>query len=92
MLRALEVGDGKGSTSGKTLDDLTGKDRFKKIRCPKCRWQPKREDRWMCGPDCLHSWNTFDTAGLCPKCGKQWEWTACLRCSQWSRHQDWYEG
>lgn len=91
MLHLLEVGDGEGKAGGQTLDDLAGKDRFKKIRCPKCFWRPKREDRWMCGEDCLHSWNTFDTAGVCPACHKQWEWTACLRCSQWSRHSEWYE-
>jgi hypothetical protein len=59
-----------------------------RIRCPKCGWQPRRHDRWMCV--CAHVWNTFDTRGLCPACGKQWTETQCRRCHQWSRHEDWY--
>ena len=35
----------------------------RRIRCPSCEWEPGRADRWMC--TCLHSWNTFDTAGVC---------------------------
>ena len=59
-----------------------------KIRCPKCQWEPTEKSRWFCTCGC--SWNTFDTAGLCPSCGKQWTQTACLRCSAWSLHKDWY--
>ena len=60
-----------------------------RIRCPRCAWQPSRNDRWMC--ICLHVWNTFDTRGLCPGCGRQWTETQCLRCAQWSPHDEWYE-
>ena len=92
MLHALDIGEGDGSTGGRTLDDLAGgKDRFGRIRCPKCRWRPRREDRWACEPDCAHVWNTFDTGGVCPKCGLAWEWTMCLACQRWSRHSEWYE-
>jgi hypothetical protein len=62
-----------------------------RIRCPKCNWQPKREDTWVCAPGCGHVWNTFETRGLCPGCSKQWTSTACLRCHEWSPHDDWYE-
>jgi hypothetical protein len=74
----------KGGTSAQ-LDD---KDKQPRIRCPKCAWQPKRGDRWMC--KCEHMWNTFDTRGLCPACGHQWRDTACPRCHEWSPHDDWY--
>lgn len=63
--------------------------RRRRIRCPKCNWEPGKRDRWGCS--CGHGWNTFDTAGLCPACGKQWADTQCLRCHQWSKHVDWYE-
>lgn len=45
----------------------------------------------MCS--CGNLWNTFDTGGQCPSCGKQWEYTQCLSwsCHQWSLHVDWYE-
>ena len=39
---------------------------------------------------CEHIWNTFETRGVCPECGHQWEETQCLRCTAWSRHEDWY--
>ena len=76
-------------------------DRANRIRCPKCRWQPKASSRWMCvgstgSPEppfqgCGHAWNTFETRGRCPSCDHLWKWTACLSCGAWSRHDDWYE-
>jgi len=58
------------------------------IRCPLCGWTPGAEDRWMCR--CTHSWNTFDTGGVCPGCLYQWEYTQCLDCHGWSLHSAWY--
>ncbi len=72
---------------------------FKRIRCPLCRWHPNASSRWVCSycPDpenfhggCHAVWNTFETRGLCPGCGHQWRWTACLSCHRWSPHEDWY--
>lgn len=69
------------------------------IRCPHCTWQPRPTSRWLCSDSpppegfrggCGTVWNTFDTRGLCPGCGHQWRWTTCLRCYQWSLHEDWY--
>ena len=62
-----------------------------RIRCPKCAWQPAKSDRWLCEPGCGHVWNTFETRGVCPGCSKRWTETVCLRCRQWSFHDDWYE-
>ena len=70
-----------------------------RIRCPRCQWQPQGSDRWVCwsgdGPEppfdaCGTAWNTFATRGRCPGCAHQWRWTSCLRCDQWSLHDDWY--
>src|SRR5258708_5567206 len=60
-----------------------------RIRCPKCRWNPRPSDRWIC--HCGHTWNTFDTRGKCPACAFQWRHTMCLSCVQWSEHDAWYE-
>ncbi len=59
------------------------------IRCPKCKWTPRTKNRWSC--NCGHAWNTFDTRGLCPACGHQWEITRCLECGAMSPHPEWYE-
>ena len=42
------------------------------IRCPKCKWAPRAHDRWLCSK-CGHTWNTFDTGGVCPGCRYQIE-------------------
>lgn len=75
-------------------------DQLEGIRCPRCNWRPTNSDRWSCyavdTPEppfeyCLTMWNTFETHGRCPGCQHQWMWTSCLRCSEWSLHEDWYE-
>ena len=58
------------------------------IRCPRCAWEPGPDDRWTCS--CLHTWNTFDTRGVCPACTRRWLETQCLRCLVWSPHDAWY--
>lgn len=77
---------------GGELDALLGKSKEgnRGIRCPKCQWRPRKDDRWGCL--CGHSWNTFDTHGICPKCHAEWRDTQCLKCHEWSKHVDWYEG
>jgi hypothetical protein len=62
--------------------------RERRIRCPKCKWQPQRSSRWIC--KCRHVWNTFDTHGVCPACSYAWRDTKCPHCKQWSPHADWY--
>jgi hypothetical protein len=76
--------------SGFEDDDDLKRGRRRRIRCPRCAWEPDRHDLWTCV--CLHSWNTFDTEGLCPACGRQWAETQCQRCKEWSPHAEWYEG
>lgn len=60
------------------------------IFCPKCAYRPQPSDSWMCAVGCGCIWNTFETCGVCPQCGKNWEDTQCLACWQWSPHKDWY--
>ncbi|MEP6924740.1 MAG: hypothetical protein ABI954_09770 [Pyrinomonadaceae bacterium] len=86
-----------------TIDKVTELDRkenhFERIRCPLCQWEPQSADRWTCAdgghPEyyygaCYTSWNTFATRGMCPGCHHQWRWTTCLRCHDFSLHEDWY--
>lgn len=60
------------------------------IYCPKCKWRPGAEDRWICRPFCGTVWNTFWTRGICPGCSYQWHNTQCLACGQFSPHEAWY--
>ncbi len=77
--RVIRTGEAPGAGRGRP-----------RIRCPRCRWEPGKKDRWSCL--CGHIWNTFDTGGVCPSCGHAWPDTQCLRCIEWSRHDDWYVG
>jgi hypothetical protein len=87
----------------RTILDVPGSDPtrvFVGIRCPLCQWRPSPSSVWSCialgTPEpffksCGTVWNTFATRGRCPGCSHQWRWTSCLRCHQWSLHDDWYE-
>jgi len=86
-------------TSEETVKEQDEQSKFNRIRCPLCQWQPNSSSRWQCG-DCGHPeyfynscgmvWNTFTTRGQCPRCLHQWLWTSCLRCGEWSLHEEWY--
>ena len=52
------------------------------IRCPMCGLPPPKGAKWECTCGCV--WNTFETRGVCPNCGKRWGETEC-RSSQTSR-------
>jgi hypothetical protein len=63
------------------------------ISCPKCGWEPDGGSYWVCSV-CKTKWNTFETRGCCPGCGKIYEETWCpgnKGCGQVSPHADWYE-
>jgi hypothetical protein len=59
-----------------------------KITCPKCGWEPNGYHYWKCA--CGQTWNTFETKGKCPNCGKQWQDTHCPGCGDPSKHETWY--
>ena len=100
-LLLFQKGEVRRSSPGQAAfdDALDDEEQPRRIRCPECKWEPNPSSLWYCGecpePEgflggCGTAWNTFDTAGLCPGCGHQWRWTACLRCGEWSLHEEWY--
>ena len=89
-MQALRRGDGAHDPDDLitvlTDDDEAGGSR--RIRCPRCGWTPGPGERWMCVCSCL--WDTFETGGRCPDCGRRWHQTQCKLCGEWSPHEDWY--
>jgi hypothetical protein len=63
------------------------------IACPKCGWEPDERSVWVCDV-CGTRWNTFETHGKCPTCGKIYIDTECSRakggCGEMSLNADWY--
>ena len=82
--------DSAESCLARNLRNSNGMDRRVEIFCPKCKWEPRQEDLWVCKPGCSCEWNTFDTCGVCPDCGKVFDWTTCLSCGEDSPHSNWY--
>ena len=87
-LHLLKRGGGGGALDPGLRDTTRDTTGGRRIRCPKCAWEPGREDHWSCA--CLHVWNTFATGGVCPACQRQWLETQCPRCDGWSQHLAWY--
>lgn len=89
ILRMFAVKDDESVAVDRELDHRKSLDpNGARIRCPRCGWSPRKEDKWFC--ECGNEWNTFDTGGVCPACLHQWTETQCLSCSGWSAHSDWY--
>ena len=91
LFSATLIGLVWGDRGAGILEKLKLRGNSTRIRCPRCEWTPRKQDRWLCDPGCGQTWNTFDTRGCCPGCSKQWETTVCLRCHEWSMHESWYE-
>lgn len=58
------------------------------IRCPLCSLPPPKGAKWECTCGCV--WNTFETRGCCPDCGRRWGETECRSCRGVVPHHAWY--
>jgi len=64
------------------------------VSCPKCGWEPDEKDIWVCD-ECKTRWNTFQTRGKCPGCGKVFIDTQCSKqkggCGELSLNAEWFQ-
>jgi Zn-dependent protease len=56
--------------------------------CPMCRQHPPRGPYWGC--PCGARFDTFDTRGTCPACGRGFNTTVCPCCQQSTALNLWY--
>jgi hypothetical protein len=62
--------------------------RRREYRCPICGWVPFGLEVWKC-KECGFVWDSFSTAGICPRCRHEHEETACVRCRKISKNDAW---
>jgi len=68
-----------GYQQARTLMQLAKAPRHESFACPSCRTAPPKGAYWGCGK-CRTAFDTFETHGVCPKCGAQFDQTRCLDC------------
>jgi Zn-dependent protease len=56
--------------------------------CPNCKTAPPLGEYWKCG-QCGQPFDTFQTRGVCPRCGAQFAQTKCLDCGALNPINDW---
>jgi len=56
--------------------------------CPSCKSAPPGGELWRCGK-CGKPFDTFQTLGICPHCGAQYNATQCLDCGTSSPIEQW---
>jgi hypothetical protein len=66
-----------------------GRARRRRVRCPRCGWQPDGRPHWQCEV-CDARFDTFATRARCPRCPNRWRETQCIACGEMSPHDDWY--
>jgi hypothetical protein len=70
----------KGFKSARVLSRVEKMPRREGIfACPSCKTAPHIGPNWRCS-DCTATFDTFETLGQCPTCGKKFAQTRCLNC------------
>lgn len=59
--------------------------------CPSCRMAPPVGAYWQCGA-CRQPFDTFETRGVCPHCGAEFNKTMCLDCHEQRPMSEWAAG
>jgi Zn-dependent protease len=56
--------------------------------CPSCKMTPPVGNLWKCGR-CGQAFDMFQTHGVCPQCGTQFQGTGCLDCGATHSMSEW---
>jgi Zn-dependent protease len=56
--------------------------------CPSCGAKPPLGPHWRCA-QCQRAFDTFESGGVCPWCGAQFQNTMCVDCQKSSAKRDW---
>jgi Zn-dependent protease len=62
--------------------------RRQEFACLTCKMSPPIGEFWKCGR-CGQSFDTFQTGGVCPRCGARFDVTRCLDCGALHPMQEW---
>ena len=77
-----------GLMHARVLAKLAAAPRREGFTCPECKVAPPRGELWTCGK-CRTKFDTFETLGVCPKCGTQFAATACSECGAMRPIAEW---
>ena len=59
--------------------------------CPACKTAPPVGEFWKCA-QCRQAFDTFQSGGICPHCGKRFDVTRCLDCGAAHPMSEWMVG
>src|SRR5439155_17938296 len=77
----------QGLAQARALQRVAALPRHEEIHCPGCGESPPAGPFWGC--QCGARFDTFDYAGICPRCGKPFETTVCPPCGQRFAYSQW---
>jgi Zn-dependent protease len=80
-----------GLRQAQTLLRVAKLPRRQGFACPSCRMAPPVGAYWQCGA-CRQPFDTFETRGVCPHCGAEFNKTMCLDCHEQRPMSEWAAG
>jgi hypothetical protein len=80
-----------GFKQARALAKLAKIPRRQGFACPACKTAPPLGELWRCGK-CGQAFDTFQTQGICPHCGTQFNVTQCLDCGASNSLSAWGAG
>ena len=77
-----------GLRQAQALSRLAAAPRREGFACPSCKAVPPAGEYWLCS-GCGKSFDTFQSAAVCPNCGTRFSRTSCFDCGTASAFDEW---